>query len=124
MGVPAFSKFNYVLLFVSNYNGKFYHEKYQYFDVYKTKEGKWASCGDPYKFDEYHRKGLKAVRLEFNEPVSFDLSTLTDERIRKLYPKPYFIINNKKALCVMGAYVEDLFQVKKEGVLKARGIFE
>ena len=124
MGVPAFSKFSNVLLFVSNHGGKYYHEKYQYFDVYKTKEGRWASCGDPYKFDDYHRKNLKAVRLEFTEPVSFDLSTLNDERIKKLYPEPYFIINDKSALCIMGTYVGELFQVKKEGVLKARGIFK
>jgi hypothetical protein len=124
IGTPAFSKFDNALLFVSNHNGKFYHEKYQYFDVYKTKEGKWASCGDPYKFDDYHRKALKAVKLDFAKPVSFDVSSLNAERIKKWYPEPYFIINNGRAFCLMGAYVDELFQVKKEGVLKARGIFE
>lgn len=124
MGTPAFSKFDNVLLFVSNHNGKWYHEKYQYFDVYKTKEGKWASCGDPYKFDDYHRKSLKAVKLEFTEPVSFDINSLNVEQIKKWYPEPYFTIKNSRAYCLMGAYVDELFQVKKEGVLKARGIFE
>ncbi|RRB13572.1 hypothetical protein EHT87_15020 [Larkinella knui] len=124
MGTPAFSKFDNVLLFVSNHNEKWFHEKYQYFDVYKTKEGKWASCGDPYKFDDYHRKSLKAVKLEFAEPVSFDVSYLNVEHIKKWYPEPYFTIRNNRAYCLMGAYVDELFQVKKEGVLKARGIFK
>ncbi len=124
MGTPAFSKFDNVLLFVSNHNGKWYHEKYQYFDVYKTKEGKWASCGDPYKFDGYHRKSLKAVKLEFTERVSFDVSSLNVEQIKKWYPEPYFTIKDSRAYCLMGAYVDELFQVKKEGILKARGIFE
>ncbi len=90
----------------------------------KTKGGKWAGCGDPYRFDDYHCKDLKAVRLEFNEPVSFDLSTLDAERIKKQYPEPYFTITNNRAFCIMGAYVDELFQVKKQGVLKAKGIFE
>ena len=124
MGVPAFSKFDNVLLFVSTHNGTRYHEKYQYFDVYKTKEGKWASCGDPYKFDDYHRKNLKAVKIEFDKAVSFDISTLNAEQIRKWYAEPYFIIKNGQAFCVMGAYVDELFEVKKVGVLKAREVFE
>lgn len=68
----------YVLLFVSQHNEEWYHEKY--FDVYKTKEGKWTSCGNPYKFDEYHRKSLKAIKLEFAKPVSFDVSSLSVEK--------------------------------------------
>ena len=104
MGTPAFSKFDNVLLFVSNHNGKWYHEKYQYFDVYRTKEGKWASCGDPYKFDDYHRKSLKALRLNFTEPVSFDVGSLDVKQIKKLYPEPYFIIKNSRAFCLMGTY--------------------
>ena len=41
-GVPGFSHYKNVLLFVSEYEGKYYHEKYQYFDVYQTNSGKWA----------------------------------------------------------------------------------
>jgi hypothetical protein len=36
----------------------------------------------------------------------------------------FYKIEGKKAICVMGAYIEDLFMVKKNGVLKARGLFE
>ncbi len=122
-GEPSFSKYRHVLLFVSEYNGKLYHEKYQYFDVNKTKDGKWASCGDPYRFDDYHRKPFKSISLEFDAPVYFETGNLKPIQIKEIYPKPFFAIEGNRARCLMGAYVEDLFIVKKNGVLKARGIF-
>ncbi len=42
-GTPAFSKYEHALLYVSKYEGKLYHEKYQYADVYRTENGRWAS---------------------------------------------------------------------------------
>ena len=122
-GTPPFSKYKNVLLFVSEYEGKLYHEKYQYFDVYKTKDGRWASCGDPYRFDDYHRKEFKHARLEFNEPLLFDLNEDNDKYVKAVFKEPYFKVTGDKAECLMGAFVEDLFTVKKEGVLKARGLF-
>jgi hypothetical protein len=122
-GQPAFSNYQFVLLFLIYNNGKLYHEKYQYFDVYQTVEGRWASCGDPYKFDDAHRGKIKPVALDFTKPVSFDLNTLTKEQVKSLYPTPYYTIKNGQAYCRMGAYVETLFQIKREGVLKARGYF-
>ena len=50
-GEPAFSKYKTVLLFVSYYKGKLYHEKYQYFDLYLTADNKWAS---PYSSGDYN----------------------------------------------------------------------
>jgi hypothetical protein len=125
-GEPAFSKFKTVLLFVSIKDGKFYHEKYQYFDVYKTVGGRWANPGDPYKpdgFGDYHRKIIKPQFVKFKEKAYYDISKYDEERINKFFPKKYFKIINQKAYPFMGTYIEDLFTVKKEGVLKARGIF-
>jgi hypothetical protein len=43
-GMPLFAQYKYVLLFVSlGKNGKFYHEKYQYYNVYPTADNRWAS---------------------------------------------------------------------------------
>lgn len=122
-GFPAFGKYQTVLLFVSEYCGKLYHEKYQYFDVYQTVDGRWASPGDPYKLDEYHRKDLKAQPMQFPDSVWFNISKLHPDAIKRQYPFPYFKIEGNKAIPVMGTYVEDLFTVKKEGVLKARKVF-
>jgi hypothetical protein len=125
-GSPAFAEFSHVLLFVSEINGKFYHEKYQYFDVYKTRDGRWAGDGDPYKFDgqiEKSRRLVKPIPITFEKVVAFDLKDLDRSLIHKFYPAPYYKVQNQKAYALMGNYVEDLFLVKKEGVLKARGLF-
>jgi hypothetical protein len=123
-GFPPFANNQYVLLFVSEYKGKLFHEKYQFYDVNQTKDGRWASCGDPYRFDDYHRKSFEPAVLEFNEPVTFDLEKMEREQVTKVYPEPFFKIEGNKAVCKLGAFVEDLFMVKKNGVLKARGLFK
>jgi len=122
-GFPPFAEYKNVLLFVSEHKGKLYHEKYQYFDVYQTKDGRWAGCGDPYESEDVHRKPVKTFKLEFNEPVTYDLSGFTVKQRREFYPPPFFRIEGKKAICLKGTYLDELFMVKKNGVLKARRIF-
>jgi len=121
-GNPAFSKYETVLIFVNEYCGKYYHEKYQYFDLYKTTDGKWASPGDPYKYDRYHKKNLKAKNIKFADTVYFDVTRLSETVIKKLYPEPYYKIEGQKAIPIMGSYIDDLVTVKRDGVLKARKI--
>lgn len=121
-GRPSFSKYENVLLFVSEYCGELYHEKYQYFDLYKTIDGKWASPGDPYKNDEYHRKNLKAQNIRFADIVWFDISKLGEAAIKQQFPSPSYKIEGQKAIPIMGSYIDELIAVKKEGVLKARKI--
>ena len=125
-GTPAFSKYKHAMLFVSGYNGKLYHEKYQYFDIYKTKNGRWASS---YKVDDYHHifnknTKVKPELIDFVKQVSYDLKGRSKEDIEYLFPSPYFKIDGQKAIAVWGNYVEELFELKKTGVLKARGIFD
>jgi hypothetical protein len=121
-GRPSFSKYENVLLFVCEYCNELYHEKYQYFDLYKTVDGKWASPGDPYKYDEYHRKKLKAQSIQFADNVWFDISQLGEAAIKQQFPTAFYKIEEKKAIPIMGCYINDLITVKKEGVLKARKI--
>lgn len=124
-GEPRFSKYRYVLLFVSAYKGKLYHEKYQYFDVYKTKDGKWAS---PYPTDDYKHEynkntSIKPVKIEFAEDVSDDVSKMKKATIKEWYPAPYYQINQSKAKAIYGNYIPELFKLKRDGVLKARELF-
>jgi hypothetical protein len=121
-GLPAFSKYNNALLFVSEYCGRLYHEKYQFFEVYKTADGRWASPGDPYRYDNYHRKDLQAKNICFADSVWFDVSRMPKPIMERQYPAPYYKIEGTKAIPVMGAYLDDLVRVKKDGVLKARKI--
>ena len=120
-GTPHFSKHQYVLLFLGDYCGRLFHEKYQYFDVYPTADGKWARPGDPYEFDaNLQDKQVKAQRIKFKDSVAIDLSDkYPQEKTR--YVEPYFKIINEKAFPLVGAYLEDLLEIKKQGVLKARG---
>ena len=124
-GEPRFSKYRYVLLFVSAYKGKFYHEKYQYFDVYKTEDGKWAS---PYSSDDYRHEynkatSIKPVKIEFAEDVFYDVSKMNRTTIKEWYPAPYYQVNQGKAKAIYGNYILELFKLKRNGVLKARELF-
>lgn len=118
----AFSNYQNVLLFVGEYCGELYHEKYQFFDLYKTADGRWASPGDPYKYDERYRKNITAQRIQFADTVWFDISKLSEAAKKQQFPAPFFKIEKQRAIPVMGSYVEELIAVKKEGVLKERKV--
>lgn len=127
-GTPAFSKFKNVLLFVSADSGTYYHQKYMYNDVYKTKDGSWAGtyASDDYEHAYNRHTKIKPVKIEFAEKVSFPIKTVDKEeqQLEFSYPKPYFKTVGDSAFAVYGNYVEDLVTLKKEGVLTARGLFE
>ena len=102
-GSPAFARYETALMFVSRHEGKLYHEKYEFIPVYPTADGRWAGCGDPYRFEPpVHRGELKPAPIKFANIVKHEK---TGKR------------------CTHGNYVEELFLVKKNGVLKARGWF-
>jgi hypothetical protein len=123
-GTPAFSRFETVLLFLSHADGRLFHEKYQYSDVYETSNGSWAGCGDPYKLEpEMHRGAIRAKPVTFKHPVTFSIRGLTEEQIRKWYPQDFFQRQDSVVVCRAGAPLSDLFAVKRAGVLKARGLF-
>ena len=121
-GYPPFAKHSHALLFVSKHEGKLYHEKYLYHVVYKTIDGRWAACGDPYLGMEYHRKPFTPKTLTFAEPITFDFADYTDKQKKAMFTEPYFEIGKRKAVCKMGAFVDELFQINRDGVLKARGV--
>lgn len=113
-----FSKSKYALLFVGEYCGELIHTKYQYFDVYPTKDGRWASPGNPYRFDDnFKARSIKAVPIAFDNDLSFDTKSLF---FRDSYTEttPYFTLEGTKATPVMGTYIDDLVKLKQEADLK------
>jgi len=127
-GTPPFSKFTNVLLYVSSDSGTYYHQKYLYNDVYKTKDGHWAGtyAGDDYGHAYNKHTKIKPIKIDFAEEVGYPLKRIDDEG-RKLtfsYPKPYFKTIGDSAIAVYGNFAEELFALKKTGVLTARGLFE
>lgn len=125
-GIPGFSKFQNVLLFVSEYKGKYYHEKYMYNDVYLTQDGRWAGpYSDDYTHSYNENTTVKPEKIEFKQAVSYPVKIKYSdgEEYEPYYPEPYFKKMGDKAIAVYGNYVEELFKLKKDGVLTARQLF-
>ena len=125
-GTPPFSKYKNVLLFVSEYDEKYYHEKYMFNDVYLTKDGRWAG---PYSEDYLHEYNdsttVKPEIIEFAEEVSYPVKIVypDGEEQKFAYPAPYYKTVGDKAIAVYGNYIPELFKLKKDGVLTARQLF-
>jgi hypothetical protein len=120
-GTPTFSKCENALLFLFKEKEAFYHFKYQYFEVFKTDEGKWAGIYDKTK---YRDTRIEPIKLNFKEDVSIELNEYLKKHRYFLFPKKYFDHIGDKVITNYGNYVDDLFTIKKEGILKARGYFK
>lgn len=119
----AFAEHKNVLLYVSEHEGKLYHEKYMYDPLFKTKDGRWAG---PYSDDYGHQYNeyttVKPEKIDFAEEVSFPINR-KDKQHSLIYPEPFFKIAGDKAIAVYGNFVPELFKLKKDGVLTARELF-
>ncbi|WP_309714077.1 hypothetical protein [Armatimonas sp.] len=126
MGSVSFSKYNHVLLYVELYSGKYIHAKYQYSPLYRTKNGLWAAPYDMYDYGHEYNKNtaIKPEIIDFVEPVEVDISGLKKKDAGHMFPKPYYRISGRKAIAIYGNYVPELFLLKQNGVLKARGDFQ
>jgi hypothetical protein len=122
-GIPAFSKHENVLLFIFNRNGHLYHERYQYFPVYKTKDDRWAGAYQPSLYEEDSTTAIRPERIDFKKQVSFNIKGREQSDIKESFPEPYFKIVSNKAIAIWGNYVEELFELEKQAVLKDRGFF-
>lgn len=127
-GIPPFSEFDNVLLFVSADSGTYYHQKYMFNDVYMTKNGKWAGSYAKADYGHLYNKQtkVKPIKIEFVNEVSYPATYIDDNGKSKLidYPKPYFKIVGDRAVAVYGNYIEELFILKRDGFLTAREIFK
>jgi len=122
-GRPEFGKFETVLLFISKYCGELFHQKYQFYALYKTEDNRLAS---PYNTFDYSRldstSTIKPEIIKFKEQVEIDVKNTSQEYIEKWYPAPFYKIENGKAIAVYGNYVPELLELKKQTVLKERKI--
>jgi hypothetical protein len=74
-GLPAFSDYETVLLFVHDKGGELIHDKYNYYPVYRDAIGGWAHCGDPYKTDREDFKKKPLRDIIFEQDVKFDIAS-------------------------------------------------
>jgi len=89
--------------------------------VYRTADGRWAGCGDPYDGGDIHGSGVKAEPIKFASPVVFDIRNVPEFVRERKYPLPLFRYENETAVCEMGNYPDALARVMREGPL--RGVF-
>jgi hypothetical protein len=95
-----------VLLYLADYCGNLVNLKDGYSTVYRTQNGRWAA---PYQPD--HK--IKPELILFDEPLTFDIASLSKKDVALQYPTPYYKIENGKAIALYGYYAEDLFESKK-----------
>ena len=125
-GPPAFSKYKHVLLYVVLHEGKYYHSKYMFSPLYKTKTDKWAGTYSVYDYSHSYNKNttIKPRIIDFSTPVVVDITDYDEEQRKMWFPEPYYKIEGNKALAVYGNSLDELFLLRQNGVLKARGDFQ
>ena len=120
-GTPEFAAYDNVLLYVSADSGIYYHQKYLYNDVYKTKDGRWAG---PYHHF-YKQASIRPIKIDFEKPVLYAVKfTINGGVCIRNWPTPYYEKIGDSLRAVYGNYVNDLFLIARDGVLTAREIFK
>ncbi|HEX2607137.1 MAG TPA: hypothetical protein VHK91_07145, partial [Flavisolibacter sp.] len=106
---PDFSKYRYVLLYVSKDENGYYLEKYQFNDVYPTKNNRWAGRYSYTNGYDDQLNGISQLKPE-KIPFRYEITDFPELEYDKAYIKePYYKIEDGKAQAVYGNYVEDLF---------------
>ena len=124
-GYPEFARYDTVMLYLTRYDNIWVHEKYQFDRVHFTADRRWAGCGDPYQHEpDVHRGKLAARPITFSPPVVESIGHLSTSAIDSQYPRAFYDRSGTTVTCKAGAYAEDLLQIKREGVFRARGVFQ
>ncbi len=112
-GRPGFSKFKNVMLFVSEYKGTYYHQKYRFFDVYKTTDNRWAGSYSAGYYEMLEgQTALKPEKIDFKRKVSYRIKEPQYEAEK--YPSPFYQVSGNRAHAIYGNYVDDLIKLKSE----------
>jgi hypothetical protein len=122
-GVPAFLKYKNVLLFLVKKGEKYYQVKYQFNDVYKTKNGRWA--GVYWSNIKPNNSNIKLEKIEFQDTIFFPAIYKDEYGDDEDFPygEPYFKLVGNKKIPIYGNYVEEIFKIKKEGIFSDWGYF-
>ena len=119
-GFPDFARFKTVMLFVKMNGSAAYHEKYRYYEVHPTQNGSWAYCGDPYDEETSPaNRRMTNIAFEPNYVVDF-IQSFNSDYVKRSYKAPVYSIEGDKVFCEQGVYINDLFRLERETVLKAR----
>ncbi|WP_027378417.1 hypothetical protein [Chryseobacterium daeguense] len=106
-----FKNYENILVYLEEYCGELILS--DFFPVYKTENGRWATPIDTYMESHYVSEPPKSINFE----KSFCYDLPADASARYLgykFPKEYYKIENGKAIPIMGRYVEDSIKLWKE----------
>lgn len=120
-GRPALDDFDTILIYLSEACNAFYHVKYQFANVYITDNGRWATPYSPYHYQNVTSSSIKPEIIKFVDEISFSLDGLNEDFVKKSYPAPYYKIRDNQAIAIYGNYIEDIFEMAKDPVLKSFG---
>lgn len=115
-----FRNYDNVLTFIGEYCGDLIQMKYQFFPVYKTVDGRWATPVDTYMERYYKSENNQPTAITFDQSIYFNLpgtGSGSDEQITLLkqfkFPEKYYRIENGKVIPIAGRYVEDSVKLWK-----------
>ena len=152
-GQPGFSmETGHILLFVRDYDKGFVHSKYMYEPVFALEDGGFATCGNPFLYEDSIDPVFAKPDIEpmaFVNPVTFDLGEeqrqleatygLEVERlspddeaemrkdlgaIEADYQPPVFERDEGRATCRMGIRAEDVVEYELNTTFRHRKIME
>lgn len=110
-----FKNYVNILIFIGEYCGELIHLKYQFFPVYKTTDGRWATPVDSYMENFNKNTKIKPIPISFDKSLTYNYPTdLSEQQLEWRFSKKYYKIENGKAIPIMGRYAEDLVKLWEE----------
>jgi len=121
--LPTCARDEIALLYLSRHPAGFVHEKYLCDKVYPTRDGRWAGCGPSTK-DARYLWQIRPHPVDFSPEVVFPADRLTPDQIEHGIWGHYLELRGQVAVCTAGLFADELFEVSKRRVLRARHLFE
>jgi hypothetical protein len=115
----GFSEYDYCLMYVLEYKDELLQTRYVFDDVYMTKEGKWATPLKPKGlYNTISPDLFKPEKINFITPIEFEYQDVFFKQMKENFSEAYTTISDGKIIVDYGYYVENLFEIRKAGVLK------
>ncbi len=114
-GKPAFSERDVVILYLSEdkKDSHYFHQKYQYDNVFKDKNGNYYSYPKFRNTEDlkYAKENIKGFKTNLKNE-KFNLKNL-DPEVRKIYyPEEFYAIKNNFALPIKALYLNELISYR------------
>ncbi|WP_153393796.1 hypothetical protein [Chryseobacterium vaccae] len=115
IGKPAFSERDSVILYLSEdkKDNHYFHQKYQYDDVFKDKNGNYYSYPKFRNTEDlnYVKENIKGFKTNLKNK-KFNLKNLGPEVRRIYYPEEFYAIKNNFALPIKGINLNELISYR------------